>query len=120
MEQHRIGETLKQARIKAGLKVQDVSELMKSSGYEKASVKTVYSWESGNSQPAPDYFLKLCDLYGITDILSAFGYRKEEPTVDTDDQLSIHEDIFMSLPENLRQDALRYMRYLVEQEDKQK
>lgn len=120
MEQPRIGERLKQARISAGLKVQDVSNILKKDGYEKASVKTVYSWESGNSQPSPDYFLKLCDLYGIDDVLGAFGYKKEEPIIKNDDRLTPDEKIFMDLPENLRKDALRYMRYLAEQEGSQK
>ena len=120
MEHSRIGEKLKQARIDAKLKVQDVSDMLKKSGYEKASVKTVYSWECGNSQPSPDYFLKLCDLYGIDDVLGVFGYKEKEPIATDDNQLSEDEKLFMELPAELRQDALRYMRYLAEQEDKQK
>lgn len=119
MEQPRIGERLKRARIAAGFKVQDVSLMLKDAGYGKASVKTIYSWESGNSQPSPDYFLKLCDLYRITDILAAFGYKEKEPAIENDDQLTPDEKIFMDLPENLRQDALRYMRFLAEQEGSQ-
>ena len=74
MAQQNIGQILRQSRINAGYKVQEVSQIMKATGYEKASVKTVYSWESGNSQPSPDYFLKLCDIYKVNDILSTFGY----------------------------------------------
>lgn len=118
MDQPRIGEKLREARIAAGLKVQDVSAAMKNAGYSKASVKTVYSWESGNSQPAPDYFLKLCDLYGIADVLSTFGYKKE-PAINNDGQFTREEALFNSLPPDLQDDALRYMRYLAEQEGKQ-
>ena len=120
MEQSRIGEKLKEARIAAGLKVQEVSDILKQDGYEKASIKTVYSWESGNSQPSPDYFLKLCDLYHIDDVLETFGYKEKKPAAKTGNQLPPDEELFMNLPSNLRQDALRYMRFLVEQEDKQR
>ena len=71
-----IGERLKDARISAGLSVQDVSARMIESGFEKASAKTIYSWESGNSKPATDYFLELCAIYKLNDILTAFGYKK--------------------------------------------
>lgn len=118
MEPTKIGEKLKQARISAGYKVQEVSAALKAAGYDKASVKTVYSWESGNSQPSPDYFLKLCDLYGISDILGAFGYRAEKPTIAPDGGLSPEESIFISLPPEIRQQVLSYMRFLVEQEDR--
>lgn len=83
------------------------------------SPKSLYSYESGHRQPDADTLMALCGIYGITDILSTFGYKKEKPTGVPADELSENERIFMSLPPDLRQEALRYMRYLVEQEGKQ-
>ncbi|MEI6702880.1 MAG: hypothetical protein WCL71_05005, partial [Deltaproteobacteria bacterium] len=40
--------------------------------------------ESGHSQPNADTFLMLCDIYGIDDIMLAFGYSKtEQLSIDT-------------------------------------
>lgn len=66
-----IGEILKEHRINAKISVKQISELLVSEGF-KASEKTIYSWESGNSQPTPDALLTMCRAYGITDILSTF------------------------------------------------
>lgn len=69
----KIGQVLKDARVKAGFSVNDVSEILIKKGF-KASKKTVYGWESGVSQPSPDALLEMCKLYGVKDILSEFGY----------------------------------------------
>ena len=74
-----IGETLKKCRLNAGKSVKEISELLVSKGF-KASEKTIYSWESGNSQPTPDALLIMCKAYGITDVLGTFGYTSQEPT----------------------------------------
>lgn len=68
-----IGKTLKEYRIAAKISVKEISELLTSKGY-KASEKTIYSWESGNSSPSPDALLAMCSAYNIDDVLSAFGY----------------------------------------------
>ena len=46
-----------------------------------AAVKTIYGWESGQTQPSADTLMSLCRLYGIDDVLSTFGYAdtQEEP-----------------------------------------
>ena len=68
-----IGETLKKCRLNAGKSVKEISDLLISKGF-KASEKTIYSWESGNSQPSPDAFLIMCKAYNLSDILRTFGY----------------------------------------------
>ncbi|RHU85695.1 XRE family transcriptional regulator [Clostridiaceae bacterium OM08-6BH] len=68
-----IGSTLKKYRNEAKISVKQISDILISKGF-KASEKTIYSWESGNSQPTPDALLIMCDAYGIKDVLSAFGY----------------------------------------------
>lgn len=67
-----------------------MSDLLISKGF-KASEKTIYSWESGNSQPSPDALLIMCKSYGITDVLGTFGYsdKKVEPEPTT---LAAHFD----------------------------
>ena len=68
-----IGEILKKCRLDSGHSVKQISDILISKGF-KASEKTIYSWENGNSQPAPDAFLLMCKLYNVTDILKTFGY----------------------------------------------
>lgn len=79
---HKIGETLKKCRLDANKTVKEISDLLISKGF-KASEKTIYSWETGNSQPSPDALLIMCKAYGITDVLGTFGYAEkshiEEP-----------------------------------------
>lgn len=117
MDDKEFSSKLKAVRISANKSVAEVSAYLTSLG-RKASEKTIYSWEAGRSQPGPDVLLDLCEYYGVVDVLNAFGYKKEEPVGMTADELSENERIFMSLPPDLRQEALRYMRYLVEQEGK--
>lgn len=75
-----IGEILKKCRLESGKSVKDISDLLISKGF-KASEKTIYSWESGNSQPTPDALLIMCKAYGISDVLNTFGYAEpSEPT----------------------------------------
>ena len=37
--------------------------------------KTVYGWESGQTQPDADTLLVLCKIYKIDNILTTFGYE---------------------------------------------
>lgn len=68
-----IGNVLREKRLNAGLTVQEVSSALIAKKY-KASTKTIYSWENGNSQPSLKILLELCDMYDIKDILFTFGY----------------------------------------------
>lgn len=117
MEDKEFGRKLRDLRTAANKTVSETSVFLTSRG-RKASEKTIYGWERGHSQPTPDTLLDMCDFYGVSDILTAFGYKKE-PIGIVSDELSENERIFMSLPPDLRQEALRYMRYLAEQEGKQ-
>ena len=83
-----IGETLKKCRIEAGKSVKEISDLLISKGF-KASEKTIYSWEKGNSQPTPDALLIMCKAYGVSDVLSTFGYA--EP-VNSPSTIAAHFD----------------------------
>ena len=85
---YNIGETLRKYRNESKMTVKQISEILLEKGF-KASEKTIYSWESGNSSPSPDALLAMCRAYGINDVLSAFGYNgyNEDGSI----QLNIHE-----------------------------
>lgn len=76
---HNLGKTLKKCRLDANKTIKEISDLLISKGF-KASEKTIYSWENGNSKPSPDAFLIMCKDYGITDVLGVFGYSEENHT----------------------------------------
>lgn len=42
------------------------------------AAKTVYGWESGQTQPDADTLLVLCKIYKIENILKTFGYNNSE------------------------------------------
>ena len=84
----KIGNVLRESRLQSKKSVKEVSDFLTKRGY-KASEKTIYSWESGNSKPDIDIFMRLCELYGIKDVLNAFGYR--EHTEEDELQLSSKE-----------------------------
>ena len=69
-----IGETLKKYRMKAGVSVKEISDILVSKGF-KAGESTIYSWENNNSQPTPGAMLAMCEVYGVENVLSAFGYK---------------------------------------------
>lgn len=73
------GEKLKQARKDADVSVPEISRILESRGI-RAKPNTIYSWESGNSQPSPDALLTMCERYNIFDPLAYFGYLDEMPS----------------------------------------
>lgn len=60
--------TLKKLRIEAGYTQKQVYEML------NIPQSTFSSWEIGKSEPSASMTLKLCELYHVDDILSAFGY----------------------------------------------
>lgn len=63
-----IGKTLKEIRLKTGITQKQAYE------YIGVAQSTFSSWETGKAEPPTETLLKLCDLYQVDDILSAFGY----------------------------------------------
>lgn len=78
-----IGKTLKKLRLKAGLSQKQAYE------YIGVVQSTFSSWETGKAEPPNEVLLKLCDLYHVDDILTAFGYDgyKEDGSI----QLNMNE-----------------------------
>jgi transcriptional regulator with XRE-family HTH domain len=78
-----IAKVLKEYRQRTGMSAKKVIEKLSLHDI-KVSPKTLYGWESGHSQPDADTLLLLCNIYGIDDIMLAFGYSKtERQPIDT-------------------------------------
>lgn len=60
--------TLKELRLQAGYTQKQVYEML------NIPQSTFSSWEIGKAEPSASMTLKLCELYHVDDILSAFGY----------------------------------------------
>lgn len=80
MRNEYIPKALKEYRKKNHFTVKDVSLLLHNRSIEVAP-KTIYGWESGQANPSADMLLTLCELYNISDILSAFGYSDSEEEI---------------------------------------
>lgn len=64
----KFSDVLKELRIQAGYSQKDVYDML---GIRQS---TFSAWETGRAEPSADMLLKLCKLYNIKDIFSAFGY----------------------------------------------
>ncbi len=73
MKNSNISRILKYHRKLNELSVQDVSYYLENHG-KPAAPKTIYGWESGQTQPSADTLMFLCKLYHIDDVLNTFGY----------------------------------------------
>lgn len=76
-----IAKVLKYYRKLNHLSVNEVSSLL--AKYDNpAAVKTIYGWESGNTQPDADTLMLLCEIYHIDNVLETFGYRNQQDTIN--------------------------------------
>ena len=73
MKNEEIARVLKYYRKLHNLTVPDVAKALERTNTYVAE-KTIYGWESGQTQPDADTLLKLCKVYQISDVLSTFGY----------------------------------------------
>ncbi len=87
MRNEYIPKALKEYRKKNHYSVNDVAILLNDHSVD-VSPKTIYGWESGQSQPSADILLTLCEIYNIPNILAAFGYESQDcPSIN----LTSHE-----------------------------
>lgn len=68
-----IAATLRRLRQAHGLTAKEVSILLAHKGID-ISEKTLLGYENGVSTPKVNTFLRLCEVYKVTDIMAAFGY----------------------------------------------
>ena len=78
MKNPNIAKMLKYYRKCNRLTVAEVSEKLEEISPIPVARKTIYGWESGQTQPDADMLLRLCKIYNIDDILSAFGYVSDK------------------------------------------
>lgn len=78
MKNEMIAKVLKDTRKKNMMSVKQVASQLESHSLHVAE-KTIYGWESGQSQPDADTLLVLCEIYEIEDILGTFGYKDTKP-----------------------------------------
>lgn len=98
MKNPRISAMLKYYRRLNELTVQDVSDYLEKKG-TPAAVKTIYGWESGQTQPNADTLMYLCNLYHIDDVLTTFGYTAPDPARPI--RLTAHEkELILAYREN--------------------
>lgn len=69
MDKKSIGQTLRRLRNENGMRPEDVGALLGLSG------KTISGYESGQRQPDAETFLRLCDIYHVSDVMSEFFGR---------------------------------------------
>lgn len=77
MKNPNIAKTLRHYRKSNHLSVTEVAEKLEEISPISVAPKTIYGWESGQTQPDADMLLRLCQIYNINDILKAFGYLPE-------------------------------------------
>ena len=82
MKNENIAKILKEYRKRNQLSVNDVSIQLQDKSLSVAP-KTIYGWESGQTQPDADTLLILCEIYTINDILGTFGYNDSSEIVLT-------------------------------------
>lgn len=73
MDKIYIGKILKEYRKKNKLSVKQVAAKLEEHCIS-ISPKSIYGWESGQTQPNAETLLLLCEIYGIEQILYTFGY----------------------------------------------
>lgn len=78
MKNPNIAKMLRHYRKCNRLSVNEVAERLEQISPIPVAAKTIYGWESGQTQPDADMLLRLCKIYKIDDILKAFGYVTEE------------------------------------------
>ena len=69
-----LGTTLNQLRREAGLTQSRVCEKLAERGFEIQNA-AVSKWEKDMTMPNAAQFLALCDIYGVTDVISTFTGR---------------------------------------------
>ena len=74
LDKEMIPQLLREKRTCKNLSIEQVSARLKEIGFSVAP-KTLYGYENGVSMPNVPIFIALCDIYGVTDILSAVSGR---------------------------------------------
>lgn len=94
LDKKMIPQFLRDKRICKKLSVEQVSAKLKDMGFSVAP-KTLYGYEKGVSMPNVPIFIALCDIYEVTDILSAVSTKSSAIHFSDDDwHLDQYNDFF--------------------------
>jgi len=74
-----ISRMLKYYRKLNGFSVKDVANLLSQQKHPIAE-KTIYGWESGQTQPGADNFILLCELYHIDNVIETLKNCPQDNT----------------------------------------
>ena len=79
--------------------------------------KTVSTWRTGRTHSYRKYLVQISEILGTTVqwLTTGEGPKKRQSTAGESGGLSENEKLFRSLPPDLQEEALRYMRYLAAQ-----
>ncbi len=89
-----ISQKLREARKRKGLSQQDLCKIF------KVGQSTFSAWENGISEPDISRFLKLCEIYEISDILKYFTGK-----ISTEDIISLPEEELLKKLRELPKDG---------------
>ena len=94
LDKEMIPQLLRDKRTCKKLSVEQVSAKLKEMGFSVAP-KTLYGYEKGVSMPNVPIFIALCDIYEVTDILSAVSAKSSAIHFSDDDwHLDQYNDFF--------------------------
>ena len=68
---------LRKLRKDNSFTVAEVAEYL-SERVKPVSPKTIYGWEKGTSSPSSEIFINLCEMYGVSDVVSTFKQNDEK------------------------------------------
>ncbi|MPN06428.1 hypothetical protein SDC9_153684 [bioreactor metagenome] len=110
--------------------VERIFALLDASGLEQKAFansvgtfpSTVSAWKAGKSQSYKNYLPKIAEVLGTTVDYLLTGYIEtgttKAPTTESDDRREEAVRLLLSLPPELQDEAMRYVRYLKEKRDK--
>lgn len=113
MTDQAFSQKLREIRLKSGKSVPEVSEYLTSQGI-KAAQQTVYGWERGQSQPKPNTLLKMCEFYGVEDVLGAFGLSNDAQAEETTAPIQFPMERLEALVNQLTEEQACFMVQVVE------
>lgn len=94
MKNPNIARMLKYYRKLNRYSVKDVVDIFDKHN-NKVALKTIYGWESGQTQPSADNLMFLCELYKIDNILETFGYGSSSPQEESISLSEIEKEIII-------------------------
>ena len=84
-----------------------------------SSQNTISNWETGKREPDFETTIMLADYFDVTTDYLLGNEQKNKPVTERDKLTSENIDLFEQLPTDKKQQALDYLRYLVEHQEKE-